>query len=53
MADDRTLPQLVEQMLKELGEDPHREGLERTPERVAAALRYLTSGYDQGRRTRS
>ena len=30
MADDRTLPQLVEQMLKELGEDPHREGLERT-----------------------
>ena len=45
MADDRTLPQLVEQMLKELGEDPHREGLERTPERVAAAMRYLTSGY--------
>ena len=47
MADERVLPQLVEQMLKELGEDPHREGLERTPERVAAALRYLTSGYDK------
>jgi GTP cyclohydrolase IA len=47
MSDDRVLPQLVEQMLKELGEDPHREGLERTPERVAAALRYLTSGYDK------
>ena len=47
MADDRTLPQLVEQMLKELGEDPHREGLERTPERVAAAMRYLTSGYNK------
>ena len=45
MADERALPQLVEQMLKELGEDPHREGLEKTPERVAAALRYLTSGY--------
>ena len=45
MADERVLPQLVEQMLKELGEDPHREGLERTPERVASALRYLTSGY--------
>ena len=41
------MPQLVEQMLKELGEDPHREGLERTPERVAAAMRYLTSGYDK------
>jgi len=35
----------VEQMLKELGEDAHREGLERTPARVAAAMRYLTSGY--------
>ena len=35
----------VEQMLKELGEDVHREGLERTPARVAAAMRYLTSGY--------
>src|SRR4030095_3008792 len=47
MVGDRTLPQLVEQMLKELGEDPHREGLERTPERVAAAMRYLTSGYNK------
>ena len=47
MADERVLPQLVEQMLKELGEDPHREGLERTPERVAAAMRYLTSGYNK------
>jgi GTP cyclohydrolase IA len=37
----------VEQLLKELGEDVHREGLERTPVRVAAALRYLTSGYDK------
>ena len=37
----------VEELLKELGEDVHREGLERTPARVAAALRYLTSGYDK------
>ena len=37
----------VEAMLKELGEDAHREGLERTPARVAAAMRYLTSGYAQ------
>ena len=35
----------VEAMLKELGEDAHREGLEKTPARVAAAMRYLTSGY--------
>lgn len=38
---------LVRQLLKELGEDPQREGLDRTPERVESALRYLTSGYDQ------
>ena len=39
------IERLVEQMLKELGEDTHREGLEKTPARVAAAMRYLTSGY--------
>jgi GTP cyclohydrolase I len=36
---------LVKDLLKELGEDPYREGLDKTPERVAKALRYLTSGY--------
>lgn len=36
---------LVRQLLIEIGEDPDREGLVRTPERVAKALRYLTSGY--------
>ncbi|MBM4443463.1 MAG: GTP cyclohydrolase I FolE [Candidatus Rokubacteria bacterium] len=36
---------LIEQLLRELGEDPKREGLQRTPERVAKAWRYLTSGY--------
>ena len=41
------IERLVEQMLKELGEDAHREGLERTPARVAAAMRYLTSGYEK------
>jgi GTP cyclohydrolase IA len=45
MAEREAMPRLVEQLLKELGEDVHREGLERTPERVATALRYMTSGY--------
>ncbi|HEX9856566.1 MAG TPA: GTP cyclohydrolase I FolE [Acidimicrobiia bacterium] len=36
---------LVYQQLLELGEDPEREGLARTPQRVAKALDYLTSGY--------
>ena len=39
------IEKLVEQLLKELGEDPDREGLRRTPERVAKAMEYLTSGY--------
>lgn len=33
-------------ILKAIGEDPKREGLKRTPERVAKALQYLTHGYD-------
>ena len=39
------ISRLVEQLLKELGEDAYREGLERTPERVEKSLRFLTSGY--------
>ena len=35
----------MEQVLKELGEDPKREGLLATPERSEKALRFLTSGY--------
>ncbi|MFW0714648.1 GTP cyclohydrolase I FolE [Pedobacter sp. N23S346] len=33
-------------ILSQLGEDPEREGLVKTPERVAKALQYLTHGYD-------
>jgi GTP cyclohydrolase I len=38
---------LVAALLKELGEDPGRHGLARTPARVARSLRFLTQGYDQ------
>src|SRR4026208_428373 len=37
---------LIRRLLAELGEDPDREGLQRTPKRVEKALRVLTSGYD-------
>lgn len=37
---------LIRQLLTELGEDPNREGLARTPLRVEKALKFLTSGYD-------
>jgi len=39
------MPQLVEEMLVELGEDPSRQGLRATPDRVARAFRELTDGY--------
>lgn len=38
---------LIRKVLLELGEDPAREGLQKTPHRVAKALRYLTEGYSQ------
>jgi len=34
-------------VLRQLGEDPDREGLAKTPERIEKALKYLTSGYHQ------
>ena len=36
---------LVEEMLRHLGEDPEREGLKKTPQRVSAAMHFLTRGY--------
>src|SRR5919108_6667114 len=41
------IEKLIQQLLKELGEDAQREGLAKTPERVAASLKYLTSGYER------
>ena len=38
-------PQLVREMLEQLGEDPAREGLKNTPERVETSLKWLTRGY--------
>ena len=39
------MEELYRQLLKEVGEDPEREGLLKTPARAAEAMRYLTSGY--------
>src|SRR6266851_2810859 len=39
------IPELVEALIVELGEDPDRQGLKATPDRVSRALRELTSGY--------
>jgi GTP cyclohydrolase IA len=42
-----SLPELTREMLLRLGEDPQREGLLRTPERMAQALEFLTKGYQE------
>ena len=38
---------LVKVLLKEIGEDPDRQGLARTPERVRRSVEFLTQGYAQ------
>ena len=43
--DARTIACKLHGILEQLGEDPNREGLLRTPERAEKALRFLTSGY--------
>ncbi len=37
--------ELVAEMIRRLGDDPDREGLKRTPERVAESMAFLTQGY--------
>jgi GTP cyclohydrolase IA len=44
---EATFAELVREMIARLGEDPSREGLQRTPERVEKALQHLTKGYNE------
>jgi GTP cyclohydrolase I len=46
-SEETSIASMMEQVLRLLGENPGREGLVRTPERVEKALRYLTSGYEK------
>jgi len=43
--DSDEIERAVETILRSLGEDPEREGLKKTPQRVARALKFLTEGY--------
>ena len=43
---ERRIAEKYRAILKDLGENPDREGLQRTPERVAKALQFLTHGYE-------
>jgi GTP cyclohydrolase I len=42
-----SLPELLREFLVRLGEDPDRDGLQRTPERMERAFQYLTRGYNE------
>ena len=37
----------VREIILQLGEDPGRQGLRRTPQRTAESLKFLTSGYGE------
>jgi GTP cyclohydrolase I len=47
MTPQTTMQDAVRTLLAGLGEDPDREGLDRTPERVEKALKFLTKGYQE------
>ncbi len=48
---DASIERSVGEILRALGEDPQREGLRKTPERVARSLEYLTKGYAEDPKT--
>ncbi len=47
LAQREEIAALVRRLLELLGEDPNRDGLRHTPERVERALRFLTDGYEK------
>jgi GTP cyclohydrolase I len=49
-SDEDPIGPLVQALLREIGEDPSRDGLDETPGRVAKALRFFTRGYQQNPR---
>ena len=42
-----SLQELMREMLVRLGEDPERDGLQQTPERIEHSMQYLTKGYQE------
>ena len=44
---DASLQDLIREMLVRLGEDPERDGLQNTPERMERSTQYLTRGYQE------
>ena len=42
-----SLQELMREMLVRLGEDPERDGLRDTPERMERSMQYLTKGYQE------
>ena len=44
--DEERIKKLVRELIIEIGEDPTREGLTKTPERVADSYKEIFSGYD-------
>lgn len=47
MSDSDIIKELGLKLIKDIGEDPEREGLQKTPQRYADTIRFLTQGYNQ------